>query len=195
MALQIGGQLDRTFEDPLGLMMDCHRRIERFLSALLQVVSDAQGRELRPLEREALDVVLRYFAGMAPKHNADEEVSLFPRLVEAIGDADTATRERVAGILADHAEAGLAHGDVERLGRRWLDRGRLSAAEGAQLLATVQGLAALYREHIRVEDEVLYPLAAQRLTPEALAAVGEEMAARRGTQTCSQRKANGPRVL
>ena len=37
MAVQIGAKLDSGFDDPIGMLRDCHRRIERFLGILCQV--------------------------------------------------------------------------------------------------------------------------------------------------------------
>ena len=78
MPVQIGSKAS-DFSDPTGLMSDCHRRIEMFLTAL-RAVGDCDGRQLAEDERRALDAALRYFCEAAPKHNADEEESLFPRL-------------------------------------------------------------------------------------------------------------------
>ena len=41
-------------------------------------------------------------------------------------------------------------------------------------------LHAMYQRHIRVEDEVIFPLAGEALSGNALKAVGREMAERRG---------------
>jgi hemerythrin superfamily protein len=60
-------------------MSDCHRRIEMFLR-VLGAAAERKGGTLAEDERRALDAALRYFREAAPKHNADEEQSLFPRL-------------------------------------------------------------------------------------------------------------------
>jgi hypothetical protein len=44
MAVQIGARPDSGFDDPIGMLKDCHRRIERFLGILCQVARQAQGR-------------------------------------------------------------------------------------------------------------------------------------------------------
>jgi len=191
MSLQIGGTPLAGCDDPLGLLMDCHRRIERFLETLQRVVDSGAGGPLDAAQREALDVALRYFAGMAVKHTADEEDSLFPRLAAEVGTdgADAAVVERMAELEADHREAEEAHAEVEQLGRRWLADDRLSAADLARLRELLDALTTTYREHIAHEDNEVFPVAARRLGPEELAAIGAEMAARRGGLTCAQRKA------
>src|SRR3954449_12487157 len=80
MPVVIGAKPESNFTDPIGLLTDCHRRIERFLSVLVQVTAQANGGALTQEQRRGLDTALRYFRDAAPKHTADEESTLFPRL-------------------------------------------------------------------------------------------------------------------
>src|SRR5579871_2181836 len=87
------GTSENSFANPIGLLSDCHRRIERFLQALLKVTTEVKGRSLDVEQRHALDAALKYFSHAAPKHTADEEEDLFPMLREM-------ELPRIAGILA-----------------------------------------------------------------------------------------------
>ncbi len=80
MPITIGSKQEADFSDPIGLLSDCHRRIERFLGVLVTVATQAEGAALNPEQRGALEISLRYFKLAAPKHTLDEEDSLFPRL-------------------------------------------------------------------------------------------------------------------
>ena len=80
MLVKIGGPVDHGFDRPLGLLSDCHRRIERFLSVLVTIADAHRGAELPGPDRDALAGALHYFRTAAPRHSADEEESLFPRL-------------------------------------------------------------------------------------------------------------------
>ena len=60
-------------------MSDCHRHIEMFLGAL-EGVASVIDHPLTEETRAALESALRYFREAAPKHTADEEESLFPRM-------------------------------------------------------------------------------------------------------------------
>src|SRR5437660_7837791 len=80
MPIQIGQKPESGFNHPLGLLSDCHRRIEQFLKVLIQVSETADGASMTPPEIAALQNALEYFRSSAPKHTADEEDSLFPRL-------------------------------------------------------------------------------------------------------------------
>jgi hypothetical protein len=60
MAVRIGDE-SSSFDEPLELLSDCHRRIERFLAALIAVARDNSGSALNPEQERALQVALRYF--------------------------------------------------------------------------------------------------------------------------------------
>src|SRR5512138_669030 len=78
MPVQIGEKA-HNFTDPTGLLSDCHRRIEMFMRAL-EGVAKLVDSPLDEETRQALTTALGYFREAAPKHTADEEESLFPRL-------------------------------------------------------------------------------------------------------------------
>src|SRR5579871_539064 len=79
MLIKIGQRPDHSFDEPLGLLSDCHRRIEHFLR-VLETLAARDDRALTVAERTDLRTALAYFATAAPRHTADEEQSLFPRL-------------------------------------------------------------------------------------------------------------------
>lgn len=179
MPVVIGARPDASFSDPLGLLTDCHRRIERFLGLLLRVAERA-GSPLEVEERSALETALRYFREAAPKHTADEEESLFPRLRARPDGALGELLARVEALEQEHVRAVQIHQEVDRLGQAWLREGALSAEEAACLRSRLADLAQLYRGHIAVEDGEVFPAAAQVLAVEECRAIGREMAARRG---------------
>lgn len=76
MPIQIGVKT-HSFSDPTGLLSDCHRRIEMFLS-VLEAIAAVIDRPASEETRQSLESALQYFDQAAPKHTADEEVSLFP---------------------------------------------------------------------------------------------------------------------
>lgn len=203
MSIQIGAKPDSSFRDPLGLLSDCHRRIEKFLAQLIRVTEEAQGNPLTEAQAEALAVALRYFAKAAPLHTQDEEVSLFPRLRETGQETAQAALIALETLEADHREADIAHAEVDSLGSRWLQEGRLSPKEAGRLLTRLRELQALYARHIAVEDTQVFPLAGKLLGTPALTDVGREMATRRGLDPdnlpgvshCQLRKVNGSDIF
>ena len=177
MPVQIGQRPAHGFDQPLSLLSDCHRRIEHFLKVLLVLEERTGDAPLLPGLRADLEQALTYFATAAPRHTADEDESLFPRLKVASAD------ERILDLLArlgrEHQDADLHHRAVEILGRRWLAAGRLAPGDRADLRLHLDRLRALYTQHIDLEDRELFPAAAVALSSTELEAVGREMAARR----------------
>ena len=180
MPIVIGAKRESTFADPMGLLTDCHRRIERFLAVLVQLSAQAQGGLLSGEQRTALETALRYFREAAPKHTADEEETLFPRLRALDRPEVRAVLEKVDALEDDHARAERIHAEVDRLGQAWLASGSLAPAQAARLAELVNGLTDLYRGHIAVEERDLFPAAAAVLEGHERVAMGREMAARRG---------------
>jgi hemerythrin-like domain-containing protein len=179
MFLKIGQRPDHGFDEPLGLLRDCHRRIEHFLSVLMSISSQHAGEHLDTRSREQLEGALRYFATAAPRHTADEEQSLFPRLAAAHDPNSRKAIELVQRLECDHTDASVLHATVDRLGRQWLQAGALPAGDAMSLREAVERLDSLYKSHIAVEDQQLFPAAAGLLSADDLRDIGQEMARRR----------------
>lgn len=179
MALRIGQRPDHGFDEPLGLLSDCHRRIEHFLRVLAVIAGRAKGAALGVAEREQLEAALTYFATAAPRHTADEEESLFPRM-EASNDPNAhAVLERIRGLESDHDVANGHHHAVDGLVRHWLADDGLAEPEVRALQEHLAALEALYAAHIAIEDREVFPAAARTLSAADLNDIGREMAARR----------------
>jgi hemerythrin superfamily protein len=117
------------------------------------------------------------FAEAAPKHTADEEKTLFPRLRSLDHPELKTLLEKISSLESHHARADRSHAEVDRLGREWLASGSLNAERFARL---VDELASIYREHIGTEERELFQAAAAVLEASEREAMGREMRARRG---------------
>lgn len=180
MPVTLGVRPQHGFDNPIGLLSDCHRRIEHFLGVLLKVAQQGHGHSLSVEYRSALDVALRYFKEAAPRHTQDEEESLFPRLRQTQREDAEAALKLLEDLEADHRTAEADHELVDRLGRQWMADDYLPAEQAAELVAALLRLGTLYQRHIAVEDRQLFPVADRVLPTATLQAVGREMAARRG---------------
>ena len=176
MAIQIGAKPDSGFDDPIGMLTDCHRRIEHFLQILCLVAERALSRAMTDEETAAVQASLQYFRVGGQRHNADEEQSLFPRLRAASGDEDS---DQIAGLESDHQDASALHAGVEDLYTAWIKSGRLSESDQERLSSITKKLRELYQQHIQLEERVIFPRAARALDAETLAAIGREFRARR----------------
>jgi len=177
MPVQIGAPT-HDFSDPTGLLSDCHRHIEMFLGSL-EAIARVIDRPLTDETRRARDSVLRYFREAAPKHTADEEESLFPRLREVRHPDVQSALTRLEVLEEDHRWAAPLHAQVESLGQRDLSRGPLSPADAEGFHKAVANLTSMYQQHISVEDDVVFPATARLLSSGEQATIAVEMATRR----------------
>lgn len=177
MGIQIGARPDAGFDDPIGMLKDCHRRIEQFLHVLCLVVARAPGRPLTEEEASAVNAALYYFKVGGQRHNADEEESLFPRM-RADENSAGALKE-IEALESEHRVAGELHSAVEKLYADWVSGKRLTAEEEQNLRIATQRLRELYDGHIRVEENLVFPRAAASLDKQSIAAMGHEFRARR----------------
>ena len=177
MGIQIGAKPDAGFDDPIGMLRDCHRRIEQFLHVLCLVVERAPGRPLSDEEAAAVKSALSYFRVGGQRHTADEEESLFPRM-RAEKSTASALKE-IEALESDHRQADDLHVAVEKMYKAWLEGDALSADELHRLRTATERLKQLYEGHIRIEENLVFPRAADGLDNAALAEIGEEFRARR----------------
>ncbi len=180
MPVTIGAKPGGDFSNPMGLLTDCHRRIERFLGVLVKVAEQAQGSPMTPLQKEEWLRALEYFRNAAPRHTADEEESLFPRLRQIDEQRVKDALAKMQELEDDHVQANAWHDEVDRLGRRWLADGTLADEEAGRLTEVLARLTELYQHHLPLEDESIFPLATAVLPHTEKTRMGAEMAQRRG---------------
>ncbi|MFN7945142.1 MAG: hemerythrin domain-containing protein [Blastocatellia bacterium] len=169
------------FSDPLQLLVHCHERIEQQLRLL-----ERAGEVLRTgitadlaAAFAAIDRASAHFAGPGVKHTADEEESLFPRLRERADQSISDALATLDELEPQHRTAETLHAEFDRLIAE-LPRHQVPTAMALnQYDALVEQLAALYRPHIRLENELIFPAAARVLTPAELQQIGAAMRARR----------------
>ena len=179
MPVSIGAS-ENTFANPIGLLSDCHRRIERFLQILLTIATQARGGALDAEHRHALEAGLRYFREAAPKHIADEEEDLFPRLRQLRGGRIPPVLTDIDRLEAEHKTAEGWHRQVDQLGEGWLSENFLQMEDAVHFKNLLTSLSDLYQAHIRLEEDRVFPAARGELAEAELRAMGQRMAVRRG---------------
>jgi hemerythrin-like domain-containing protein len=182
MPLKIGQRPDHGFDEPLGLLSDCHRRIEHFLRVLVVATDRLDGGPIGDAERSQLENAVTYFATAAPRHTADEEESLFPRMEASQNATAIALLTRIKRLETDHEESNKHHDAVDALVRRWLADGVLTNPHLQELKQHLAALTVLYSAHISFEDYEVFPAAARILSASDIDAIGREMAARRSSR-------------
>ncbi len=186
MPVQIGSKA-HGFSEPLALLSDCHRRIEMFLGSLVRVGAIID-QPLGDDAHAALASALSYFREAAPKHTADEEQSLFPRLRHVAHPEVRETLAKLDALEQEHRRADHLHAEVDGLGRQALEHGSLPFSQAELFRESVAELASIYKEHIGIEDNLVFPLAGRTLDRNEKAAIAAEMAARRNIRKQSARE-------
>lgn len=179
MPIQLNGKPLAGFDQPLEMLCDCHRRVEHFLDVQLRVAEKYRGGVLDQDGRKLLENALAYFAESAPKHTADEEESLFPRL-RRVDHLSNECLQSMQRLEEDHQQANDWHTSIDEILHQWLSSDTpLPLATADQLLQQLTALREHYRDHIRIEEQVVFPYAGQTLLPSQLLALGHEMRHRR----------------
>lgn len=165
------------FEQPFAMLEACHERVQRTLALLARLRAHVHQHGVDDDARQAARDVLRYFDIAAPLHHQDEELHVFPLL---LAQGQPVVKALVQQLQHDHATM-TADWSAARLGL-------LRVADGAATAfspddeAALDQFAARYHDHIAAEESTAYPQALALLEPDRLAAIGREMAARRGAK-------------
>ncbi len=165
-------------EVPLEMLSACHGRVERQCQTLQRLQPHLREHGGDDQARQAAQAVLRYFDTAARDHHADEEIDLFPALLEAVAGSDAiCLRQLIETLLAEH----------RAIERRWQAlRQQLDAiAQGRSAALPDQAVAdfiAAYGAHIEREETELLPMAARLLDEATLAHIGRAMRLRRGIE-------------
>lgn len=163
-------------EAPLEMLAACHQRVHRQCATLQRLVPHLAAHGSDADARSAASAVMRYFDTSARDHHADEEVDLFPALIESMAGSDAVClRELTQSLTHDHRQ----------LEQRWAALravlAQVAAGTGVRLAADdVQAFVGAYAQHIEREEAELLPMAERLLDGAALARIGAAMRARRG---------------
>lgn len=163
-------------EAPLEMLSACHGRVERQCATLRRLVAHLETHGADAQARSAAASVMRYFDTSAVHHHEDEEVDLFPAMIESMAGSDAVCiRELTEALVQDHRALEIAWRRV----RAALER--IAGGEAAPLTRdAVEALVGLYERHIEREETELLPMAARLLGEDELARIGRAMRQRRG---------------
>ncbi len=161
-------------EDALDLLTGCHQRIRYFTAAAIKL-AHAQGASPEDI-RQAAAGVHRYYSVSLPLHEADEELTLRPRL-DAVGS------ERVRHALAAMHDQ---HQAIDELIERLLPLVMLVERNpdtlhdvGTEICSITKALDEAFSAHLQLEEEVIFPSIRESLSDDDRAAMLAEMRTRR----------------
>lgn len=157
-------------------LTSCHTKIRHFTDVAVRL-AHSQGASPADIV-EASDGLFRYFSIALPLHEADENLSVHPRLRRATPEGE------LAGPAADAmVDQHLAIDElVERLIPLWvLTRANPDKLpEVAGEMCQISGrLREIFDVHLKLEEETIFPALQKYLTPDELSAIVREMQERR----------------
>ncbi len=175
MPIPIGRLSSRaTSSDPAELLHECHDRIRQHMrgaSALAGAAADD------PAIAPTAQAVHRYFRIALPLHAQDEDVSVGPRLADT-GLPDS-YHQAVADMTAQHADIDAVLDRLLPAWRRLVEEPSALDSIRETLTADTAALEALWRIHLEMEEQIVFPLIAQRLDESTRATIVSEMRDRR----------------
>ncbi|WP_226464001.1 hemerythrin domain-containing protein [Hydrogenophaga taeniospiralis] len=166
-----------TFEQPFEMLTACHERVDRMLRLLDRLCQhlDAKGHDEQAAQ--AARDVMRYFDLAAPDHHEDEERHVFPRL---LAGNDENVKTVVRRLQQDHRDMTVNWVEAREVLRRVCEGSVPTwSALSETDRATLARFAGLYADHIRAEEDTVYPAASALIDAPELQRMGAEMAARR----------------
>jgi hemerythrin-like domain-containing protein len=164
--------------DAIDLLLSAHHRIRTFTGVAVRLLI-VEGLGPKTVT-EAASAVHRYFADGLPLHHEDEDQSLMPRLRKH------ASENLMAALQTAHREHRKLEEVLARLLPAWQaiadDPQRLPAMAGALALDTLR-FEQLWKHHLQLEEETIFPAARAMLPPDDMKALLREVHGRRSPDT------------
>ncbi len=139
-------------EDAVDLLIGCHQRIRHFTGVAIKL-AHAQGAEPEEVVQAAA-VTHRYYAVSLPLHEADEEETVRPRL-------NTLDDEKLRHALLAMTDQ---HQAIDELLERLLpllvmvqNNPQTIHAAGTEMCSITKALDEMFRAHLQLEEEVIFP--------------------------------------
>ena len=169
------------FESPFEMLEACHERVQRTLRLLVRLQAHVQLNGCDEQARQAAQDVMRYFDLAAPLHHEDEELHVFPAVwAQTDGVLTTAVKK----LIDQHRQM-----ETHWAGLRGVLAG-IAACEMPQpqpfealQKEAVAAFVALYDDHIRLEEDAVYPAANKYLDLVKKNAMSADMKRRRGAKS------------
>lgn len=172
-----------SFDEPLVLWLACHERVLRFCALLERLRRHVEQRGADDEAATSARSIRRYFNEAAPRHHADEEVDLFPRLLRRLDerpdvlspDASARTRAALDALTAEHRANEVLWSALDAALEQ-IEQRKAARLDADQVAA----FGRTYRGHIEVEEGIVLSAMKRALAASDWAAIGRAMAARRG---------------
>ncbi len=166
------------FEAPFDMLEACHERVHRMVALLQRLQKHVELQGCDAQAKQAAVDVMRYFDIAAPLHHQDEELHVFPVLMQ---QHDTVLHRTVQSLMDQHRSMERAWTAMRSVLQE-LSHGDSNQPFAALREEDVSMFAALYVQHIAIEELVAYPAARTKMTLQSMRAASEDMMCRRGVK-------------
>jgi hemerythrin-like domain-containing protein len=154
------------YNDPIKYFRDCHALIAIQLNNLEQLTIDAERKGIKKSIKEdkAWRELFEFLVNVAPIHEQDEELALFPIVLQKIPHVGFQQVTSPMRFIHEQHEMMEKHSiELLRIWRQTLAKNELSDDDANRFILGAKELAAIYREHVRRENEVIYTVANDEL--------------------------------
>jgi iron-sulfur cluster repair protein YtfE (RIC family) len=175
---------DETVQDAL---VGCHTRIRHFTEMACKL-AHAHHADAEQIQRAANEVH-RYFTVALPLHEADENLSLHPRLKKALGgSSEPGLEQDVLRKLGGPAADAMVeqHESIDQLVERLVPLCVILRSQPAKLEELSQelheisaALREIFTAHLELEEKTVFPAMEKFLSGDELAEIRREMRNRR----------------
>lgn len=176
-----GFKSETDFSKPLDFLFHCHQKIAKSLETLRRATAELHKADESDLPETLarIDTVLVHLTTAGKKHTADEEESLFPRLRLYKDEVVSEVFEVLEQLEAQHKRASSIENSLSKLVVN-LHASETPDENKIALFGDLgESLYDLYRPHIQMENEFVFPAAAEILSRDDQLAIGREIYQRR----------------
>ncbi len=163
---------------PVALLLACHARIRDF-GALARRIAGAVDAPASHVGDAARDLH-RYHTLALPLHQADEDLTVRPRLEAAASAPEV--RAALARMGDEHVALELVLAELCPLWATLRDDPTRLPELAPRLIAPTDALIALWDQHLAPEEALIFPALAAVLSPAENAAIAAEIRARRDAE-------------
>lgn len=170
-------QSNVSIENPLELLLSCHEKIIHFSSALLALTAvlkqDGWSDELTTSAKQ----IRHYFNIASHEHHLDEENHLFPAIISLDPELKKAGSIKIIKLLnrmiKEHVESDALWQTLDAMLEEKSEDFNTLAKLASQFKASMH-------EHVKIENEQIFPYAKTHINKAELKTIGQAIAERRG---------------
>jgi iron-sulfur cluster repair protein YtfE (RIC family) len=161
--------------DVIEMLFACHDRIRR-LCSLAERLSLSVGAPAAEVS-DAARSLIAYFTKALPKHVADEDFTIAPRLHEAA--VTQVVRDALSSMSEQHEQIDALLDSLLPRWRQLADHGALLALMPPEFARASEALRKKMEAHLSLEEETIFPAMRRYLSPDSEGAILREMRERR----------------